>query len=67
MRAYAFNSKDTRNLKAVVTGTLFIPGHLALTLFNSRSMHSFIYVVFVSQAKFVLEPLLHECSVTTST
>ena len=36
-----------------------------LTLFDSGSTHSFISTIFVNQAKFVLEPLLHEVSVST--
>ena len=64
-RAYASTSKDTGNPDAAVTGTLSVFGHLALTLFDSGSTHSFISTVFVSQAKFVLEPLLHGFSVGT--
>ena len=48
-----------------MTGTLSVLGHLALTLFDSGSTHSFISTIFVSQAKFVLEPLLHGFSVGT--
>ena len=44
---------------------IFYGSHF-LTLFDSRSTQSFIYTVFVSQAKFVLEPLLHEVSVCTT-
>ena len=54
-RAYASIGKDIGNSDAVVTGTLSVLGYLALTLFDSRSTHSFISVVFVSQAKFVLK------------
>lgn len=45
-RAYVSTSKDTENPNAVVTGTLSVLGHLALTLFDSGSTHSFISTVF---------------------
>ena len=48
-----------------VTSTLSVLGHFALTLFDSRSTHSFISTTFVSQAKIVLEPLLHDFLVGT--
>ena len=57
---YAFTHKDTENLNAAVTGTLSVLGHLALTLFDSGSTHSFISTVFVSQTKIGLKPLLHD-------
>ncbi|XP_022932193.1 uncharacterized protein LOC111438512 [Cucurbita moschata] len=64
-RAYASTSQDTGNPDAAMTGTLNVLGHLDLTLFDSGSTHSFISTIFVSQAKFVLEPLLHGFSVGT--
>ena len=45
-RAYVSTSKDIENPNAGVTGTLSVLGHLALTLFDSGSMHSFISTVF---------------------
>ena len=65
VRAYASTSKDTENPYAAMTGTLSILGHLALTLFDSGSTHSFISTIFITQEKFVLESLLHGFSVGT--
>ena len=48
-----------------MTGTLFVLGHFALILFDSGSTHLFISIAFVSQAKIVLEPLLHDFLVAT--
>lgn len=47
-RTYASTNKETENPDAVVTGTLFVLGYLALTLFDSGSTDSFLSVVFVS-------------------
>ena len=47
----------------MVTGTLSILGHFALTLFDSSSTHSFVSLPFVKQARFVVEPLMHVLSV----
>ena len=41
----------------VVTGTLPVYGHLAFTLFDSGSTHSFISATFAEQAWLGLEPL----------
>ena len=53
-RAYASTSKNAKNYDVVVSCTLFVLDHLTLTLLNSRSTHSFIFVVFVDQARFAL-------------
>ena len=66
-RAYASTSKNVENLNAAVTGTLFVLGHFTLTLFDSGFTHSFISTDFVSQARIVLEPLLHDFLVGTPT
>ena len=49
MRAYASTSKNIGNLDVVVTDTLFVLGHLVLTLIDSESTHLFVSVAFVSQ------------------
>ena len=50
-----------------MTGTLSVFGHFTLTLFDLGSTHSFISTDFVSQARIVLEPLLHDFLVGTPT
>ena len=63
-RAYAMTSKGVGTAGIVVTGTLsIILGHFALTLFDYGSTHSFVYLSFVSQVRFTVEPLLHVLSV----
>ena len=64
-RTYATTSTEAGTSSTVVTGTLSILGHFALTLFNSSSTHSFVSLPFVSQARFVVEPLMHVLSVGT--
>ena len=49
----------------MVTGTLSILGHFALTLFDSGSTHSFVSLPFVKQAGFIVELLMHVLSVGT--
>ena len=46
-RAYASTRKDIERSDTVVTGTLSILGHFTFTLFDSGSMHSFIFMPFV--------------------
>ena len=65
-RAYATTSKEAGTSDTMVTGTLSILGHFALTLFDSGSTHSFVSLPFVSQAGFVVEPLMHVLSVGTT-
>ena len=64
-RAYAMTSKEARTSGTVVTGTLSVLGHFALTLFDSGSTQSFVSLPFVKQAGFVVEPLMHVLSVGT--
>ena len=49
----------------MVRDTISILGHLALTLFDWGSTHSFVSLPFVKQAEFVVEPLMHVLSVAT--
>ena len=50
----------------VATGTLPVLGYFALTLFDSRSSHSFISSIFVSRACLEVESLDYVLSVSTS-
>ena len=63
-RASASTSREIKKSDTVVIGTLSILRHYTFTLFDSGSIHSFIFVRFVTQAA-GLEPLLHV--LTTST
>ena len=64
-RAYATTSKEVGTSGTVVTSTLSILEHFALTLFDSGSTHSFVSLPFVKQAGFVVERLMHVLSVGT--
>ena len=64
-RAYATTSKVAGTSRTVVKGTFSILGHFALTLFDSGLTHSFVSLHFVSQAEFIVEPLLHVLLVGT--
>ena len=64
-KAYATTSKEAGTSGTIVTCTLSILGHFTLMLFDSGSTHSFVSSPFVSQAGFVIEPLMHVLSVGT--
>ena len=64
-KANASTSRDAGTSNTVVTGTLSILEHYALTLFDSGSTHSFISMPFVSQTGFTVKPLLHVLFVST--
>ncbi|XP_031744623.1 uncharacterized protein LOC116405099 [Cucumis sativus] len=62
---FATNRSEAEKAGTVVTGTLPVLGHFALTLFDSGSSHSFISSLFVTHACLEVEPLDYVLSVST--
>ena len=64
---FATSRAEAEKAGIVVTGTLPVLRHFALTLFDSGSSHSFISSLFVTHACLEVEPLDYVLSVSTPT
>ncbi|XP_028056945.1 uncharacterized protein LOC114260944 [Camellia sinensis] len=60
-RVFALIPGDTKNIEAVVSGTLFINGQPTHVLLDSSSTHSFVSKAFASNLNRPLEPLDYMC------